>query len=341
MKVNFKRVSLFFSLTLLLATLNLSANEKMPTLLEMLKVGTLKIDYKNFDSGEIFILDREDQEITDTSIALTMGLYVKAPFKDVVQALKDGENSISNYSDAMVVHIKDIYNINPYFVKLSFTKREKQEVDELFDYDDGELFNLSEKEIKRWHTMAKKKQNRLELASSFFREVLEQRTKEYMKGGVSNISSYEHSDSDATVTKGFQSSSLGLNFFKRWFPELYRDYIEYPKVLSKKYEEKFYWIKDEIEDRPVFILKHQMVEEKENVLVIAERQFYISNGLDAIQTQILCMPHKDGTFVALSSQSFTKKVSGFARGVAVEVGRHMMSKEIVPVFESLQKKFNH
>jgi len=75
-------------------------------------------------------------------------------------------------------------------------------------------------------------------------------------------------------------------------------------------------------------------------LVIAERQFYISNGLDAIQTQILCMPYKDGTLITLSSQSFTPRVSGFSRSIEVKVGHHMMEKQIMPFFKSLQRKFN-
>jgi len=75
------------------------------------------------------------------------------------------------------------------------------------------------------------------------------------------------------------------------------------------------------------------------MFVVAERQFYISHDLDAIQTQILCIPYKDGTLIALSSQSYTPKVSGFARGIAVKIGRKMMRKQIIPMLEIIQQKY--
>jgi hypothetical protein len=74
--------------------------------------------------------------------------------------------------------------------------------------------------------------------------------------------------------------------------------------------------------------------------LIAERQFYISNTLDAIQTQILCTPYKNGTLVTLSSQSYTDKVAGFGRSVAIKIGRHMMEKQIRPMFDDLENRFN-
>ena len=340
MKTYFKNLTPIF-LTLILSSFSLSANENIPSLKEMAEVSGLNLNFKDIDAGKIITLSREDQERVDTSIALSMGLYLKAPFGDVVNALQEGDNTISEYEDAKLVHIKNMQDIKPYFEGVNFTQRESEEVDKLFDYKKGDAFNLSKDEIKRWKSIVKKNQNRNDAAASFFKEVLENRTQAYLDGGLKDISAYEHSNKDATVSEGLRSSSLHMNVFKKWFPELYNDYLHYPEVTSQKYKQKFYWLKDKIEGRTAFILKHQMVKEKENILVIAERQFYISNGLDAIQTQIICVPYEDGTFVALSTQSFTQKVSGFGRFVAVKVGRNQMAKLIHPIFVTLQEKFNH
>jgi len=329
-----------FILVVMVLFVSLFADEKVPTLRQVLDTSGLKIDYNKIDSGEIVTFAREDQERTDTSIALSMGLYVKAPYDEVLKTLRKSENSLSPYAGAMLVKIKDTKNINLYFKKVAFSSDEMDEVEKLFNYEDDDTFNLSEKEIQKLHFLTKNaKHNDIKVASSFFRELLTQRFQAYLDNGIDGIFAYEHSDRDSTVTKGMKKSSLGLSVLKKWFATMYKDYLNYPKILSHNYKQSFYFIKDKMDDRVVFILKHQMVQEKKNIILIAERQFYISNSLDAIQTQILCIPYKDGTFVALSSQSFTNKVSGFARGMAVKVGRHMMANQIRPIFEVLEQKF--
>ncbi len=342
MNINFKKLALGLPLAFLLSTTSLFSNEKVPTAQEMLKASKLKINYKDIYSGKIVEFAREDQESTSRSIALSMGLFLKAPFKDVLVELVNGDHALSGYRDAKFVRIEDTKNLKPYIKKMGFTLNEKKEINKLFDFEEGDAFNLSKEEIERWQKVKKtRNKNRRELASSFFQEVLEQRMQAYLRGGVNGIASYEDDGDDIEVSQGLKSSSIALNSFKRFFPEFYKDYINYPKVSSKKYKESFYYYKDVMDDRPVFMLKHRMVESKDNMLMVTERQFYISHGLDAIQMQLICLPYKDGTFIGLSSQSFTGKVAGFGRSIAVKVGRSMMSKQIRPMLESLQKKFNN
>jgi len=341
MNIKIKRFDLVFLAFTMFSSVAI-AEDKVPTVHGLLDASKLNIDYEKIDNGEIVTFDREDQEKSDTSIALSMGLYVKAPYETVIKELKAGENTLSNYKNAMFVQIEDVKNLQKYFQKVVFTKDEQDEVDKLYEFEDGDdTFNLSEDEVKKWQLMAKEGGKSIDVASSFMRYVLIKRMNEYLKGGIGNISSYKRCGDKIEIGKDFKSSSMGLRSMRKWFPQMYKDYMNYPNVVSSGYQQNFFVIKDIMDDRAVFILKHQMVKEQDNMLLIAERQFYISHGLDAIATQIVCLPYKDGTMVALSSQSFTQKVAGFGRRIAIKVGRHMMAKEILPMFESLQKKFNH
>ncbi len=335
------KFTFFLLFVLLFSNASLYADKKTPTLHQMLDASGLKIDYKNLTSGEIAIFPREDQESTDRSIALSMGLYLRASYNDVIEALKDGDNALSNYPDAMFVKIKDTKNIKPFFKKVGYTQKEKDEAIKLLSFKDGDAFNLSETEIKRLRSVSKKNKKSAVVASSFFQDVLEQRTQEYLNNGVHGIKDYDQAGDSVDVANGIKSSSLGLRSFKTNFPIFYKDYLNYPKVSSNKYIENFYWYKDEMDDRPVFMLKHQMIKVRENMAMVAERRFYISHGLDAIQMQLIVLPYKNGTYIALSSQSFTGKVAGFGRGFAVKIGRNMMTKQIRPMLEKLQKKFNN
>ncbi len=340
MKINIKKLSFTIISALLISSCNLQADDKIPTVHDMLEASGLKIDYKEIDSGNIVIFPRKDQESTDRSIALSMGVYLNASYDDVIQALVDGNNALSDYPGAMFVRIKDTKNIKPHFKEVGFSKRENAEVNRLYSFKDGDNYNLSSDEIKRWRSIVKKGQKSSAVAGSFFQDVLEQRTAAYLKGGLNKIKNYDQDGDDVKVAKGMKSSSVGLSSFKKWFPEFYKDYLNYPKILSNKYIENFYWYKDVMDDRPVFMLKHQMIKVKKNMAMVAERQYYISHGLDAIQMQMIVLPYKKGTFIGLSSQSFTQKVSGFGRGIAVKVGRNMMTKQIKPMLEKLHKKFN-
>jgi len=291
---------------------------------KILKSSEVKIDFKALQSGKIVSIARKDQEQTNSSIALSIALYVKAPYKDVLLSLKKSEGRLSGYKNAFLVEIKEKKDIEKYFTKAYFTKDENDEVQKLLDYDKGDNFNLGKDEIAKLKTFKKDKQK---LASDFFKWVLIKRTKEYMKHGVNGINAYEHCKHGDTLKDGFKKSSLGMKVFKKDFKHLYNYYVNYPNAKpTKQMSEKYFLIKDKVDDRVAFMLKHQIIEQKKNITLIAEREFYISNTLDGIQMQIICTPYKDGTLIALSSQSYTDKVSGFSRAFAIKIGREMMKK---------------
>jgi len=307
---------------------------------DILKNSSQNLDYDKLHKGEIVTLAREDQELTDTSIALSMALYVKAPYEKVLKDIKASGNTLSSYSNAMLIHIEDLKDLKAYVKKIKFTQDELNEVEELFDFTSGDKFNLSTQEIKKWKTLTKDKKTDIKIASNFYQDILTKRLEQYIKNGIKGIESYNHLDKDTTTVKGMEKASNFLNSFKKLLPDLYKDYMNYPVKSAKNVQHNFYIIKDKLEDRPTFILKHQITKENKQMFVVAERQFYISHDLDAIQTQIICLPYKDGTLIALSSQSFTPKVSGFARNMAVEIGRKMMGKEILPMLKTIKKKYN-
>jgi hypothetical protein len=267
-----------------------------------------------------------------------MLLYVKAPYDEVLKEIQRTGNTLTSYKNAFCVEIKDMKNIELYLKKIEFNKDENSEVEKLANYEGGNSFNLSKNEIKLLKDF-KKDTNKI--ATTFFKHVLLDRIKSYMKYGINGIETYEHCEEGDTLEDGFEKSNLSMKVFKRDFSHLYNYYINYPKVSpTKQMKEKYFVIKDKVDERVAFILKHQIIEQKNSLTIIAQRQFYISNSLDGIQTQILCSPYRDGTLVVLSSQSYTDKVAGFARGFAVEIGRKMMKKQIIPMFENLKRKYN-
>ena len=309
---------------------------------KMMQSTGLDIDSKKLLAHEIVVLARADQESVDSEIALNMLLYVKAPYEKVIKELHNGDNQLTKYPGALAVQIDDPTTPKKYFHKLAFTQNEHKEVETLFAYKEGDTYNLSSAEIARLRVLANTAKNdKTVAAASFYKELLEERLKIYQTKGIHSIPSYRQSGENIDVAKDFTESAKKLTFLQHWFPLFYKNFLNYPKASVDGNIHKFFWIKDGMEDRPVFILKHQMVKEEKNGTIIAERQFFISHGLDALQIGIFCLPYKEGTIIGMGAQTFTGKVTGFGSYVAHKVGRFQMEKQIKPMFENLQKKFTH
>lgn len=218
-------------------TSSIFAQNKTIKAIDILKSSGSKINYKALDSGEIINIARTDQELTDTSIALSMVLYVKAPYSKVLKDIKASSNVLSSYKHALLIPIKDTSSLTPYLAKVEFVTDEKKEVADIFDFDGADNFNLSKDEIKKWQALTKGKKADIKIASQFHQRVLKNRLQEYLKGGIEGISSYNHLDSDTTVVKGMEKSSTFLNSFKSVIPDLYSDYMNFSKVTSKDTKE--------------------------------------------------------------------------------------------------------
>jgi len=88
-------------------TISLNAQDKPLDAIEILQKSNLNINQKTLDAGKIITLARQDLELTDTSIAISMALYVKAPYEKVLEDIKASDNALSSYPGAMLVNIKD------------------------------------------------------------------------------------------------------------------------------------------------------------------------------------------------------------------------------------------
>jgi hypothetical protein len=79
---------------------------------------------------------------------------------------------------------------------------------------------------------------------------------------------------------------------------------------------QFYWVKQMESNRPLFVLKHWILDVQSDYTLITERRFYLNHSLNSLQVVIGCLPHGDRTLVVLLNQVFTeKRFAGRAVGV--------------------------
>jgi hypothetical protein len=87
----------------------------------------------------------------------------------------------------------------------------------------------------------------------------------------------------------------------------------------------------------VVSLRHWMTDIRQNSALIAERKFYISHSLDAMNTLIYVEQAKQrGSYLLLANTTFTQKVTGIGSFIAHKVGRAKVSESILPMLQYWQ-----
>ena len=128
-----------------------------------------------------------------------------------------------------------------------------------------------------------------------------------------------------------------MPLLRQSLPDFYNAFRNYPKGGAEGLQHRFFWEKKTVDGRPMFSLQHEMVQIKADGATIANREFYISNDLNTLQVVIALLPHGKQTLAVLANQTYTDKVAGSGRFVAVRVGRSIVESNIKPLFENLQK----
>jgi hypothetical protein len=73
----------------------------------------------------------------------------------------------------------------------------------------------------------------------------------------------------------------------------------YPEKKPPQLVHQFYWVKQMESNRPLFVLKHWILDVQSDYTLITERRFYLNHSLNSLQVVIGCLPHGDRTLVVL------------------------------------------
>ena len=168
-------------------------------------------------------------------------------------------------------------------------------------------------------------------------DIMKNRYLSYRKSGLSGLAPYQIGASkQMSPSNELIEATEGLRLVKKRFPDYYRCLRFYPESNSAGLVHQFYWVKQTESDRPLFFLKHWIVDIEPDHALIAERRFYLSHTLDSLQVIIGCLPHGDGTLAVLLNQTFTEKVDvSIGRSIAKHIGHKQVEKNILPIFENL------
>jgi len=134
-------------------------------------------------------------------------------------------------------------------------------------------------------------------------------------------------------------ATASIEFLRRHYPVFIDNLAAYPKITAKLEQRRLFNIEEE-GGRPLFVLKHRLMDMQSDHVLIAERQYYISHSLDALQVMILFLPTERGTLMAMLNQTYTGHVAPAVGGrIAHRVGHAKVREKIEPIFAAMQKQY--
>ncbi len=103
---------------------------------------------------------------------------------------------------------------------------------------------------------------------------------------------------------------------------------------QSKLKSSFVWLKQDVQDRPTFVLAHRLLFEEEGLVLRAERHFYVGQSYNSLQILIALFPAGDKTTMFYLNRTSTDQVAGFMSGTRHSMGRMFMEKAIRKQFDA-------
>lgn len=199
----------------------------------------------------------------------------------------------------------------------------------------GSQFNLSTQEFQALQATSP---GQPDAASQAYRKILLQRWQAYRQSGLKGIATYDRGDgTEANPGGELRTATLDSKVLARYFPALYKAWLNYPAAFPAGADERFFWLNRQVEGRPTAILGHRVMLTEGDGEVILSRQFYVGHSYNSNQLSVACLPYRDGSLLFYANRNFTDQVAGFGSSLKHSIGRDQMRSEIVSRLKNLRK----
>jgi hypothetical protein len=311
---------------------------------ELIETTMLKSYLEALKKGDIVLSKRP--EAGRSELALAMAMLAPAPLGRTVDILRRQSTAEGGPGILAIGEIKGSMSadLDNAFAKATFADQEKVEVERLMNIEPGPDFNLSFDEIamikNKAETVGKKGTgpSAVQAMSDAMSEVLRDRFLSYSQHGLKALAPYQIGPSEQIdPSRELIEASESMNLLRKRYPAYYNCLRYYPEQNDPQCIHQFFWAKQVEDNRPLFLLKHWILDIQPGYALITERRFYLSHSLSSLQVVIGCLPYEAGTLVVLLNQTFTEKVNMAVGGtIAKAIGYKVAEKNIRPIFENLR-----
>jgi hypothetical protein len=289
-----------------------------------------------FDQGQIDrarrgeIVSRSIQESGRNEIGGAVAMLVKAPVAKLrLQILGEGFEKLdpSRSAQGRIA----IPATAASFAALAIPPAELQR---LARAQPGDDLNLSAEEIAALGAVSAQGNDAV---AAKYKELLAVRVEAYRKSGLAGIAPYARSGGRSTSAGDALRAALAADApLLKLAPQLSSALTSFPRVPAG-FDERYEWAVIDVQGRPAIVLSHRLATTAGDAEGVATRQFYASQGFNAIQILVGLAPVSEGTAVFYVNRTSSDQAARFGR-TAQAIGRRMLVGEVTRFFEAARKE---
>jgi len=309
------------------------------TLLKKLHVSQKEI--RKLESGEVVTKLASEFEQSPRELAIDATVIVRRPLQDLIA---ESEDEITLVPGKLILDSGELTGEGD-FGAVAFSKDEAEEAKRWLDAVPGDDLNLGKKDLETISRLKAHREGRsdLELGSEAVREVLAQRFRAYLNGGLSAIEPYARSrDKEVSAGAELKLSNEQLFGIDKYFPSYFDTLVNFPSH-SDCCEHRYMWMKAKVRKRPTFILVHRIVQESENFVLVTERHIYASHTLNSLQLTLGWLPYEESggtTYLGIATSANSDYLTGFVgkmiRILGANKGAEMVGDVLVDIRDDLE-----
>lgn len=281
-------------------------------------------------SGEIVSTTLEGT--TDKEIAVAVMMRLHDDHRDFFERARSG---LFFEVDRTVLQAKEIPERASDTEAFAELRLDSKELQRLALAEPGPDFNLTEAESLRLRTAAPRGEAGVLDA---YRDILVHRLQEYRRMGIDGISAYARGNrSEAHPSEDLRGAIASLAGLSARCPSFYGSFSSYPDRSDPAVSHRFFWAVQRVQGRPTVVLSHWVLQLHPDFAILGQRQFYVGQGYDALQTLVGAFAVGNGnSLVFYVNRTSTEQVSGFGSSIAHRLGNRVMLEEVESLFRALR-----
>ena len=305
-----------------------------PTVAEMAaEVGLSPAALAQVEKGEIIETTPTDR--ADRELAIGMVFLVRAPVMQVVKAFQGGADL---KADPHVTALHEVSGPGTLadFADLRLTPQGSAEAQRFLTATPGQTLNLSTAEIAAFRALGAAHQPEVEAQ---LRSLLLARYQAYRARGLDGSAPYDRGDGVQRDPAEELRRDSAAKILGKHSPAFREVLLHYPAARPAGLDECFFWLAYDRDERPTLTLRHRLALPMDDAFVVADREFYVSQGYNAGQAHAAFLPAQNGTMVFYVTRTSTDRASGFGASAKHAIGRHLMTREIQGIFNRMRAAF--
>jgi len=282
------------------------------------------------------IIRKDLKEGSDKELAGVVGAFFKQPVSELVNVAMQGKLLETAKSMLAFRVWKPDTSADEAFADVGLGASETGEASIFANASPGSKLNLSTAEIEQFKGV-KPDPNAVNVP---LRAMLKARYEAYRKSGLSGIAPYARGGRN----EAHPGKELELAI-KETMPaarrqDFFNALLSYPANPLPDVENRFYWFKTTVENRPTFVLAHRAERHAPTAALLTEEQIYVSHSYNSNLIAGGCLEVQGGTIVFYVNRTFTGQVAGFGSGLKHSIGRDQMLDEVTASLQSAREKLS-